>query len=232
MYDVLSSVGKKVLSKCLPNSNKVRFLSYLPKLEKFCKDNKGYKEFDHRFKLYEYVNDEVLKGQAVEYLEFGVFQGESLKFWAKMNSDQASEFHGFDTFTGLPEDWNHFIGGMKESTFDVEGQFPKIEDERVHFHKGLFQETLPPFLKERTSVDKQLVIHNDSDLYSSTLYVLTYANDVIKPGTVIIFDEFSTVIDEYRALEDYCSAYMRKFEVLGATHASNNYYNQVAIRIL
>ena len=72
------------------------------------------------------------------------------------------------------------------------------------------------------------MIHNDSDLYSATLYVLTRANDIILPGTIIIFDEFYSVMHEFRALEDYCSSYMRSYDVLAATRD----HIQVAIRIL
>ena len=75
------------------------------------------------------------------------------------------------------------------------------------------------------------MIHNDSDLYPSTLYVLSRCNDLIQPGTIIIFDEFSSVLHELRALEDYCSAYRRDYTVIGATKSPADYYAQVAIRM-
>jgi hypothetical protein len=71
------------------------------------------------------------------------------------------------------------------------------------------------------------VLNNDSDLYSSTLYVLTRAHDRLKPGTIVIFDEFSSVLNEFMALKHYCSAYRRDYEVLGAT---SSYFAQVAVR--
>jgi O-methyltransferase len=76
-------------------------------------------------------------------------------------------------------------------------------------------------------VSWQLIIHNDSDLYSATLYVLTCANSIIVPGTVIIFDEFYSVMHEFRALEDYCASYMRSYEVIAATRN----HVQIAIRV-
>jgi hypothetical protein len=33
----------------------------------------------------------------------------------------------------------------------------------------------------------------------------------------VIFDEFTCLLHEFRALEDYSAAYMRKYEVLCAT---------------
>ena len=39
------------------------------------------------------------------YLEFGVSSGDSLRYWVSRHSNSASEFHGFDSFEGLPSDW-------------------------------------------------------------------------------------------------------------------------------
>jgi len=141
-----------------------------------------------------------------------------------------SMFYGFDTFTGLPQAWENFTGSRDKNAFDVGGKYPQIDDERVSFIKGMFQDTLPEFLKNYNS-NRQLLIHNDSDLYSSTLYVLTAANSIIVPGTIILFDEFSSILNEFRALEDYCSSYIREYEVIAATISPHDYYSQIAIRM-
>ena len=91
----------------------------------------------------------------------------------------------------------------------VGGVIPHIEDDRVFFIKGWFQETLPKFL-ESFSVRSRIVIHNDSDLYSSTLYVLTMLNYLLRSKTIIIFDEFPSTLHEFRAWNDYLSAYKRR----------------------
>ena len=62
-----------------------------------------------------------------------------------------------------------------------------------------------------------MVIHNDSDLYSSTLYTLTQLDSIAAGGTVIIFDDFIDARHEFRALMDYAVAYQRKFKVIAAT---------------
>ena len=72
---------------------------------------------------------------------------------------------------------------------------------------------------------RPLIIHMDADLYSSTLFVLTYLSDYL-PGANVIFDEFDSAFDEFRALEDYCSAYRRSYEVLAVT----DWCEHVAIR--
>ncbi len=61
--------------------------------------------------------------------------------------------------------------------------------------------------------------------------MLTAANNIIVPGTIIIFDEFYSILHEFRALEDYCSSYLRKYELIAATIAPNRYYAQIAIRM-
>lgn len=221
---------KEILSKIIPDSSKLRFLSYLSKLDSWIKKNKTIQLFEDRFKLYDHLNSNILKNDKIIYLEFGVYKGQSIKYWSKINSNKDSRFFGFDTFTGLPAKWERFADKLDKNHFDVKGEMPNIEDSRVNFIKGLFQETLPGFLQSH-SMQSQLVIHCDADLYSATLYVLTKCNDIILPGTIIIFDEFSTVLDEFRALEDYCSSYIKEYDVLGATKSAVNYYSQIAIQM-
>jgi len=72
----------------------------------------------------------------------------------------------------------------------------------------------------------QVVIHNDSDLYSSTLFCLTTLDRLIAAGTIIIFDEFYDALHEYRALCDYCEAFQRSYKIVAATL----HFNQVAVQ--
>ena len=82
------------------------------------------------------------------------------------------------------------------------------------------------------NIDGQLIIHMDADLYSSTLYALCKLDNVIKEGTIIIFDEFSSVLHESRALEDYAVSHLRDYEVLCSTNLDPvSYFNEIAIRI-
>lgn len=228
MKHFISKVIKNIVLTIIPDSNRLRFLAYRPMLEtwrKLHKDN--HPEFTDRKDMYDYINNVIIGNKSIQYLEFGVFKGHSIKHFARINSDPDSTFTGFDTFTGLPEDWIEFSRTVKSQTFDTGGEIPQTDDKRISFLKGMFQDTLPDYLKEYKA-GNLLVIHNDSDLYSSTLYVLTYLNDIIVPGTIIIFDEFYSVMHEYRALEDYCSSYMRKYEVI----ASTNNHEQIAIKLL
>jgi O-methyltransferase len=171
------------------------------------------KKVGNRLELYKYLSDSLIKNTAIDYLEFGVYRGASIREWLDLNKNQDSRFVGFDSFEGLPEKWNK---RMDKGRFDVGGAIPQVDDDRVRFVKGWFQHTLPDFLKE-FSPRSRLVIHNDSDLYSSTIYTLTQLNDILVPGTIIIFDEFNNPLHEFRAFNDYLSAFMRTAKPLVMT---------------
>jgi O-methyltransferase len=149
----------------------------------------------------------------IDYLEFGVYQGHSIKEWMQLNQEPESRFFGFDTFEGLPEDFPFFMGGHVKGHFDTKGQAPQTNDARVQFYKGLFQQTLDAFLTSFNPRNK-LVIHIDSDLYSSALYVLTRMDQHIMRGAIVMFDDFYSPAHDFRAFRDYTSAYMREYDVL------------------
>jgi O-methyltransferase len=159
-----------------------------------------------------------VRSEKILYLEFGVFQGESIRFWLGLNGVKESRFVGFDTFTGLPEAWH--TGGVTVAAgeFSTNGAMPQVSDPRCSFLKGLFQDTLDDFLAtlDRGKFDR-IVLHMDADIYSATLYVLTRMNDGIAAGDIIIFDEFSSVANELRALDDWADAYMRRYQALCAS---------------
>jgi O-methyltransferase len=159
-------------------------------------------------------------------LEFGVYKGDSIKGWTNTNTNTKSRFFGFDSFFGLPEDWKSFTVRLPKGTFDMKGRMPSIHDRRVHLIKGIFQKTLPNFLMEFDPKNR-LVIHCDADLYTSTLYALATMDKISIPGSIVIFDEFSCFHNEFKALLDYSSSFMRKYNVI----ASTSDYSQLAIKI-
>jgi O-methyltransferase len=233
-YNVTPGIGyklrakvKNILSKILPDNNKLQYLINLPKFDKWKKNHREpYNIYQTRYDLYDYLNLKVLKNRPIDYVEFGVFRGESIQHWLTINTHLQSRFTGFDTFTGLPHPWEGFWETLERETFDAQGNVPEINDSRVTFIKGLFQETLPAFLTHHYS-QLPLIIHIDSDLYSSALYVLTQCDHRLVHKSIVIFDEFSSILDEFRALEDYCSSYRRNYKVIGATHS----YAQIAIQM-
>lgn len=119
-------------------------------------------------------------------VELGVYNGVTIGCLATARPDL--EFHGFDSFEGLPEDWDMGQKHVKGSAFDRKGELPDVPD-NVKLHKGWFNETLVPFLDTTSSPISYL--HVDCDIYSSTDYSLNLLNDRIVPGTIIRFDELS-----------------------------------------
>jgi hypothetical protein len=213
MMKSLSIKTKRDLAALLfPRPSKILdILNNNAKLNKWIRGNKS-KVFENRFSLYEYIQENYIKSSKIQYLEFGVYRGESINKWVDINKNIESKFFGFDTFTGLPEEWGSYL---EQGHFDTNGETPSINDSRVRFIKGLFQDSLPIFMNDYVS-DGQLVIHNDSDLYSSTLYTLSTLNSYIPAGTIIIFDEFASPMHEFRAWNDYLSAFMRKATLIGS----------------
>ena len=145
MKSKLTTRFKILLSKFLSNSEKLRYLFWLPKLEVFHKNYGKYGKFvNSRNQLYSHINTSI-NNTAITYCEFGVFKGASIKYWSSLNTHDDSRFFGFDTFSGLPENWDNFTGGLQKGTFDTHGLVPNINDERVSFYKGLFQDTYQVF---------------------------------------------------------------------------------------
>lgn len=181
-------------------------------------------DYNNRYKLYEHIfNQENLSGE-INYVEFGVAAGHSFRWWMQKNQHAGSAFFGFDTFTGLPEDWNFLF---KKGSMSDKGKIPELTDSRGELIAGLFQDTLPVFLK-RYCADKRSVYHLDADLYSSTLFVLTSIAPYLKNGDILLFDEFFVPTHEFRAFTDFVNSYYIKYEVIGAV----NNYLQTAFRIV
>jgi hypothetical protein len=223
---------KKILSQLFPDSHHLRYLASLPLLEKWRKSHsETYPVFERRYGLYQHLIEKIIGDVPIEYLEFGVYKGATIAYWVEKQTNPQSRFFGFDTFTGLPEKWEFLSNSMEQGHFSTGGVVPDIKDTRVSFVPGLFQDTLPKFLKENP-ITNRLVVHLDADIYSATLYTLTRMHELLKPGTIIVFDEFSSVLHEFRALEDYCSSYRVKYKVLGATRSDREYYVRLAIEIL
>jgi O-methyltransferase len=197
-------------------------------LHRFLKANQPFPYFPNRCDLYADIQAKKLSGEPIDYLEFGVRYGASIFKWSTLNTCPDSRFFGFDSFEGIPEDWVSVTGEANKGAFSVGGVVPKTSDPRIQFVKGWFSQTLRPFLLDFTPRSR-LVIHNDSDLFSSTLFALATLDPMIRPGTILIFDEFANPLHEWRAFHDYTSAFGRSFKVLGA---AGEYYTQVAMELL
>jgi hypothetical protein len=169
------------------------------------------------------IGKEALEREPINYLEFGVYRGDSMRLWLDGISHPDSRFIGFDTFTGLPERWRPT---EPAGHFNANGEIPNIKDPRCSFEVGLFQDTLPAFVA-RTDLSRRMVINLDADMFTSTLFVLATLGPYLKRGDLIFFDEFSCPLDEFRAFEEFVRSFRVKYEVIAAIYG----YTRVCIKI-
>ncbi|WP_410612494.1 class I SAM-dependent methyltransferase [Amycolatopsis sp. lyj-109] len=154
-------------------------------------------------------------------LEFGVYTGSTLKIIAAART--SGGVFGFDSFQGLPEDWRiDFPAG----TFGVEGR-PEVAGAELVV--GWFADTLPGFLADHPEpVD---FLHVDADLYSSTKTVLDLVGPRLRPGSVLVFDEFFNFPGwqehEYRAWREHLERTGLSVSYEGYSYADE----QVVVRI-
>jgi hypothetical protein len=162
--------------------------------------------------FYDYIAKSVKEPAA--YLEFGVFKGVTLRYWTGLLKHPDSFLHGFDSFEGLPENWRL----LDKRLFSVEGVIPKFDDPRVRLFEGWFSETLPKYAHE-FSPHPNLILHLDADLYSSTIFVLRQLRPFLRPGTILIFDEFFDREHEQKAFTEFLDDERFSIECIAATRA-------------
>ena len=156
------------------------------------------------------------------YLEFGVFTGGTIRYMAKLKPQ--INFHGFDSFEGLPEDW---LGmPLPKNSFNLKGGLPKVP-KNVALHKGWFNETLPAWCKQHS--EKVAFMHVDCDIYSSTMEILESLANRVQVGTVVLFDEYFNYPNwqnhEFKAWKEFVKKYLISYEYIGFAR------QQVTVRI-
>lgn len=164
-----------------------------------------------RWEMFDFVSSP-LQDKRVLYMEFGVFRGRTIRYWSTKLKHPESRLHGFDSFEGLPDSW----GPHTKGTFSVGGKIPEIDDPRVKFFKGWFDQTLPAYVVPEHDV---LVLIMDADMYSSTAFVLNHLRQHVRPGTFIYFDEMHHMEDEAKAFHEFIEGTSRKFKPVIADKA-------------
>jgi hypothetical protein len=151
------------------------------------------------------------------FAQFGVYKGESAN-WILQN-DKCEELHLYDSFEGLPEDWNN---KFKKGHFKCE--IPFFDDKRVSLYPGLFEDNIEKFNKIKFDI-----IHIDCDLYSSTKTVLD--NIIFFKNQILLFDEMYNIPNsenhELKAFIEWTTINNINYEIIGRTK-----YSQVIIKII
>jgi len=180
--------------------------------------------FKGRIQLYKYVLSQIPRGDGGLFLEFGVYKGDSINRFAELRPDV--HWYGFDSFEGLPEAWTL---GARKGAFSIGAALPPVRD-NVTLIKGFFEDTLPAFVAEHREA-KVSFIHIDCDLYSSTKTVLDYLEHMLRPGCIIVFDEYFNypgwADQEYKAFSEFVTRTGRTFEYVTYVRTGG----QVAVRL-
>lgn len=155
-------------------------------------------------------------------LEFGVFSGQTLKIIA--TAREGEQVFGFDSFEGLPENWR---SGFPAGTFGV-SELPDVPGAELVV--GWFADTLPDFMAAHEGpVD---FLHVDADLYSAAVTVLEQVGPRLRPGSIVVFDEYFNYPGwqrhEHRAWMEYVERTGTQFDYVAYTYD----HEQVVVRIV
>jgi len=155
-------------------------------------------------------------------LEFGVATGRTLNQFARWLPYKT--VYGFDGFDGLPENWT----SRMQKGFFARDSLPRVRA-NCELVVGWFNETLPGFVERH--LEPVALLHVDCDLYSSTVTVLDCLRNQIRPGTVIVFDEYINYpgwqLDEFRAWQEFVTQHHIQYEYIGRVSR----HQKVAVRV-
>jgi len=190
------------------------WVSSLPKLPSL---------YFHRWAFYDAIVEQSIRSRP--FYEFGVWRGNSFKYLIRI----FKKGYGFDTFTGLPEDWHVGNGNYERAgAYSSNGEIPKIEG--GEFIAGKFKDSLPIFFG--TPRPLASVINFDADLYSSTICALNHSKSVMDKDTVLIFDELIAhecwEEAEFKALNEFVEKNKYSYEVV----AISLFTRQVAVKLI
>lgn len=139
-----------------------------------------------------------------DYYEFGVFKGYAFlhaQHEARRLGLDSMRFFGFDSFEGLPE-----VDGVDATAHGefYKGQYACGKDEvvrnldargvdwdRTFLVEGYFDRSLTAELRARHQMKPAAVALVDCDLYSSTRDVLQFLDTLIRPGSILLMDDWN-----------------------------------------
>lgn len=161
-------------------------------------DGKTMLYYDRLYTIYQtlvYLQQTRFEQKSHNFAELGVFRGGTSYFIAMVGRSLGFKnfsVHAFDTFEGHPqEDIKAGIDKYKAGKFNST-DFEVVKEylspfENVFIHKGRFQDNC------KNIQDLQFdFIHLDMDIYLPTIFGLSYFDEHIVRGGVMIVDDFNT----------------------------------------
>jgi hypothetical protein len=180
---------------------------------------------------FERIRSEAGDSAPGDFLEFGVYQGNSMicahAALAAVGLDSVRLF-GFDSFEGLPEttedaeiwspgqfrsDYEFTVARLREAGVDLG---------RTRLVRGFYEDSLTPELYERENLRRASVIMLDCDLYTSTVEALAFCRPLIRGFCCLFFDDWLSTDEsrgQQRALREFRETYPElEFEDAGRYH--------------
>lgn len=147
--------------------------------------------------------------------EFGVFKGSSLMRFAAFRDLLKLDnkiIYGFDNFGKFPKQKNSVdnnfitnfekISGTGIAKKDLQNFCKAKKYKNIKLIEGDILDTLPYFLKSNKRI-KISLIHIDVDVYSPTKVILESLFDLLSAGGIIMFDDYSIIEGETKAVNEY-----------------------------
>lgn len=154
------------------------------------------------------------------FAEFGVAWGTTINHMSALRPDVT--FYGFDGFEGIPEPWYNNPAG----SYTQNGTLPAV-NKNVDLVVGWFDQSLPKFTEVHGEFLRERgvsMIHVDCDIYSSTVTVFEYLGKFLRPGSVVIFDEYWNYQNwekhEHKAWTEFCRANKVEYKFIAYTVGS------------
>lgn len=168
--------------------------------------------------------------------EFGVFKGSSLMRLAafrKILNIENKIIYGFDIFGKFPKQQiaedNKFIknfekkSGIGISKKDL-NKFLKLKKYmNIKLVQGDIMKTLPRFLKLNKNL-KISLIHIDVDVYNPSKLILESLYNSLSTGGIIMFDDYSIIDGETKAVNEFFLKKKIKKVILKAKYSKTPYY--------
>ncbi len=171
-----------------------------------------------------------------DIFEFGVFKGSSLMrlaaFRKILNIDDKI-IYGFDIFGKFPKqkiaEDNKFIknfekkSGIGISKKDLNNFLKLKKFLNIKLIQGDIMKTLPRFLKLNKNL-KISLIHIDVDVYHPSKLILESLYNSLSAGGIIMFDDYSIIEGETKAVNEFFSNKKIKKVILNAKYSRTPYY--------
>lgn len=159
------------------------------------------------------------------FLEFGVFNGDSITKISNILKKYNKQIFGFDSFEGLSEDWKGF--SEPKGAFTRNGKVPELSNDNIKIIKGDIKKTLKNFLNKNSQ--KIAFVHIDTDIYETAKYILENIKPRLVKNSIILFDELYNFYGwregEFKALHEVFSD--NEYNYIAFTNSQ-----QVSIQIL